>query len=132
MQTLCIFRQDSLTDVMIDMTKMMTRCHRVRCENDFHQYACLTPSSTPPTDTPDTQTRKHKDLYLWLAKWLTLSVYPPVLPLPLHHPLIPPSSPPTSSQMRKHKDLYLWLAKSPSGPSVKFLVSGGERDGVRG
>ena len=29
--------------------------------------------------------------------------------------------------MRKHKDLYLWLAKSPSGPSVKFLVSGGEK-----
>ncbi|KAB5521460.1 hypothetical protein DKX38_025779 [Salix brachista] len=24
---------------------------------------------------------------------------------------------------RKHKDLYLWMAKSPSGPSVKFLVN---------
>ncbi|KAJ6753736.1 RIBOSOME BIOGENESIS PROTEIN BRX1-like protein 2 [Salix purpurea] len=26
-------------------------------------------------------------------------------------------------ECRKHKDLYLWMAKSPSGPSVKFLVN---------
>lgn len=26
-------------------------------------------------------------------------------------------------EMRKRKDLYMWLSKTPSGPSVKFLVS---------
>lgn len=30
-------------------------------------------------------------------------------------------------EARKHKDLYLWVAKSPSGPSVKFHVTNGER-----
>ena len=28
-------------------------------------------------------------------------------------------------QCRKHKDLYMWMVKSPSGPSVKFLVNAG-------
>ncbi|KAH0943656.1 hypothetical protein HID58_003293 [Brassica napus] len=27
-------------------------------------------------------------------------------------------------ECRKHKDLYMWMVKSPSGPSVKFLVFG--------
>ncbi|CAH8388854.1 unnamed protein product [Eruca vesicaria subsp. sativa] len=26
-------------------------------------------------------------------------------------------------ECRKHKDLYMWMVKSPSGPSVKFLVN---------
>lgn len=26
-------------------------------------------------------------------------------------------------ECRKHKDLYLWMTKSPSGPSIKFLVN---------
>ncbi|KAG7572565.1 Integrase catalytic core [Arabidopsis suecica] len=28
-----------------------------------------------------------------------------------------------SNLCRKHKDLYMWMVKSPSGPSVKFLVN---------
>ncbi|KAJ6298097.1 hypothetical protein OIU76_019265 [Salix suchowensis] len=31
-------------------------------------------------------------------------------------------------ECRKHKDLYLWMAKSPSGPSVKFLVNAANFD----
>ncbi|KAK1581698.1 hypothetical protein Q3G72_008184 [Acer saccharum] len=29
-------------------------------------------------------------------------------------------------ECRKHKDLYLWMVKSPSGPSVKFIVNAGD------
>uniref|UniRef100_A0A162A6W0 Brix domain-containing protein n=1 Tax=Daucus carota subsp. sativus TaxID=79200 RepID=A0A162A6W0_DAUCS len=30
-------------------------------------------------------------------------------------------------ECRKHKDLYLWMTKSPSGPSIKFLVNAAQQ-----